>query len=273
MTSAFRTRRTAAFSKPRGFTLIELLVVIAIIAILAAILFPVFARARENARRASCSSNLKQIGLGLLQYSQDYDEQMPLEFFGPDNDISGWGGHYKWMDAIYPYVKSEQIFDCPSDTFGTLGGVGNRSNSLYKYHPGDASNGGGYDYGSYSANVAYYDDPGASPPFGRQISATNIKMASLAKIEAPSTTVWVTEAAPFYDGDYYTWEIAWNNSTQTPTVFRDASGNQRLNRIIARHLDTANVLFCDGHVKSMHLDALARQNAAGRMASFTAQDD
>src|SRR5690606_6779733 len=64
----------------RGFTLIELLVVIAIIAILAAILFPVFARARENARRASCQSNLKQIGLGLMQYTQDYDERLPAGF-------------------------------------------------------------------------------------------------------------------------------------------------------------------------------------------------
>ena len=277
MTYVFRTRRAIAASAKRGFTLIELLVVIAIIAILAAILFPVFARARENARRASCMSNLKQIGLGLLQYSQDYDEQMPLEFFGDSNDISGYGlptKRYKWMDATYPYVKSEQIFDCPSDTFGMLGGT-NRSNSLYKYHPGDGSNGGGYDYGSYSANVAYYDDPGASPPFGRQISATNVKMASLANIEAPSTTVWVTEAAPFYDDDYVPFEIAWTDSTQEPSVFRDpkTSNFQRLNRIVARHLDTANVLFCDGHVKSLHLDALARKNAAGRMASFTAQDD
>ena len=254
----------------KAFTLIELLVVIAIIAILAAILFPVFARARENARRSSCTSNLKQIGLGLIQYSQDYDEKQPLDQFGPDNDISGYGGRYKWMDAAYPYIKSEQIFNCPSDSFGTLGGA-NRKNSEYKYHRGDGSN-GGYDYGSYSANVAYYDDPGASPPFGHPVGAT-IKNASLAQIEAPTTTVWVTEAAPFYDDDYYTWQIAWNNSTQQPTVFRDATGNERLNRVIARHLDTANVLWCDGHVKSQRLDSIARTNAAGRIAAFIAQDD
>ena len=117
--------------------MIELLAVIAIIAILAAILFPVFARARENARRSSCQSNLKQIGLGLLQYSQDYDETVPrsayIGYYGQSGD-----GSYKWMDAIYPYVKSEQIFVCPSDS--TLNGASLDSSPptsvSYKYHPG-----------------------------------------------------------------------------------------------------------------------------------------
>ena len=95
----------------RGFTLIELLVVIAIIAILAAILFPVFARARENARRASCSSNLKQIGLGLIQYSQDYDEKYPYSRTDPDPA--------PWQTKIFPYVKSSQLFACPSNTGNT----------------------------------------------------------------------------------------------------------------------------------------------------------
>jgi prepilin-type N-terminal cleavage/methylation domain-containing protein len=106
----------------RGFTLIELLVVIAIISLLAAILFPVFGRARENARRASCQSNLKQIGLGLLQYIGDYDDTMPFSFFGSAGNSDA--ANYKWMDAIYPYVKNEQIFTCPSDS---------ASNSRYVY--------------------------------------------------------------------------------------------------------------------------------------------
>ncbi len=92
-----------------GFTLIELLVVIAIIAILAAILFPVFARARENARRASCQSNLKQIALGIKQYTQDYDERFPLD---ATNDAATVG----WAFIIQPYLKSEQIYQCPSDS-------------------------------------------------------------------------------------------------------------------------------------------------------------
>ena len=92
------TRQT----KKTGFTLIELLVVIAIIAILAAILFPVFARARENARRASCQSQEKQIALGFKQYLQDYDELYPTVG--------------NWAPALDPYMKSTQIFKCPSDS-------------------------------------------------------------------------------------------------------------------------------------------------------------
>jgi prepilin-type N-terminal cleavage/methylation domain-containing protein/prepilin-type processing-associated H-X9-DG protein len=93
-----------------GFTLIELLVVIAIIAILAAILFPVFARARENARRSSCSSNLKQIALGVFQYTQDYDEKFPIRYSTATSYyLNGWAA------AVQPYVKSAQLFQCPSE--------------------------------------------------------------------------------------------------------------------------------------------------------------
>jgi prepilin-type N-terminal cleavage/methylation domain-containing protein/prepilin-type processing-associated H-X9-DG protein len=101
----------------KGFTLIELLVVIAIIAILAAILFPVFARARENARRASCQSNLKQIGLGLMQYTQDYDERYPR--FGEDPNLSAGRTTPNWTQTIQPYIKSTQLFRCPSNTSNT----------------------------------------------------------------------------------------------------------------------------------------------------------
>ena len=98
--------------KTSGFTLIELLVVIAIIAILAAILFPAFARARENARRASCQSQLKQIGLGYKQYIQDYDEKYPPNV---GNNITN-DTAYGWAGAIQPYLKSTQLYQCPSET-------------------------------------------------------------------------------------------------------------------------------------------------------------
>src|ERR1051325_514545 len=107
----------------RGFTLIELLVVIAIIAILAAILFPVFAQAREAARKTSCLSNTKQLGLGIMQYVQDYDETYPMNEWngstiGDANNETGSANYFSlvtWPWQVMPYIKNRQIFVCPSD--------------------------------------------------------------------------------------------------------------------------------------------------------------
>src|SRR2546423_851760 len=118
----------------RGFTLIELLVVITIIAILAAILFPVFAQARESARQSSCLSNTKQLGLGIMQYVQDYDEKFPLWIWcdsvgganpvvsGPGTPDTPWGpwknNHTGWDKTTQPYIKNVQVFKCPSNDTG-----------------------------------------------------------------------------------------------------------------------------------------------------------
>ncbi len=105
-----RSRITAGPAGRHGFTLIELLVVIAIIAILAAILFPVFARARENARKSTCQSNIKQLALGVLQYAQDYDERLPRHCIQPAGaDPSMWTG------MVQPYVRNTGVTQCPSN--------------------------------------------------------------------------------------------------------------------------------------------------------------
>jgi prepilin-type N-terminal cleavage/methylation domain-containing protein/prepilin-type processing-associated H-X9-DG protein len=120
-------------SPRRGFTLIELLVVIAIIAILASILFPVFAKARGKARQAACMSNLRQIDLGLKMYSDDYDEMMPLwSLDGGNPDGSGRAGladPYTWDKQINPYLKNTQILICRDNPYGTS----NRSYALPRY--------------------------------------------------------------------------------------------------------------------------------------------
>ena len=187
-----------------GFTLIELLVVIAIIAILAAILFPAFARARENARRTSCLSNTKQLGLGALQYCQDYDEKLP-----PGRDSSGGDTGTKWAQVIQPYVKSEQLFFCPSDS-------AHRS-----------SNGLGVDAEqiSYGWNFVWLTWGGGGADY-------TIGGVSLSRIANSSETVMLGDS-PNSDAD---WAIS------SPADFQDYAPP-------ARHLEGANICFVDGHSK------------------------
>ncbi|RYX83352.1 DUF1559 domain-containing protein [bacterium] len=206
----------------QAFTLIELLVVIAIIAILAAILFPVFARARENARRSSCQSNLKQIGLGIVQYIQDYDERFPMHRVGNPAP----GKTYGWADSIQPYIKSTQLLQCPSNSEPTP--------DLTIAIPG---------------RQAYYTDYIYNAALGGTSVGTNPSVGSgisLAAVEQASVTVMTLESK------YLNTSPSSNNSARVVTRGGGAvdAPVAAINEFDAtRHLDGSNALFTDGHVK------------------------
>ena len=260
-------QQKAARTAKTGFTLIELLVVIAIIALLAAILFPVFARARENARRSSCQSNLKQIGLGFAQYTQDYDEKQPYAILGGNNAA---GRPLQWPDAIQPYVKSAQIFVCPSAVIKARPSDYNQMN----YEVGFNDNGTSRSIGSYAANALYSTDPtvypGIVPPmsFLNIYNTNNTMTISLSQLEDSTRTVLVVDRGNSTTGGEADAPVITSNGnvppSPVPVVQDDRSGTgaktiyfgDYRQDISARHLDTTNVLFADGHVKSLKLDTL-----------------
>lgn len=252
-----------------GFTLIELLVVIAIIAILTAILFPVFGRARENARRSSCQSNLKQLGLSALQYSQDYDEALPRSNYGNwSSDTQG--ANVKWMDVVYPYVKNEQVFNCPSDPAARL----------YRYSTNGAAH---HDYGSYAINSTHWSGNTAADQTTNSPSADNTVMLQ-ACLADPARTVWITDGS-HHDAvgtQDYRMEFGVSlpnplNASADPKLLLDGGSTGTGAGVIARHLNTANVLFCDGHVKAMQLELLntttTNSSGASCMPWFTVEED
>jgi prepilin-type N-terminal cleavage/methylation domain-containing protein/prepilin-type processing-associated H-X9-DG protein len=227
--------RLALATKPAAFTLIELLVVIAIIAILAAILFPVFARARENARRTSCQSNLKQIGIGIAQYTQDYDERYPAgvpgwrtnptvdttagtpagTFLTSNGDSTGNRVHLvTWMDLTHPYVKSTQIYLCPSGQ---------------TYAPEAPS------YG-FNGTMGVGGDPYYTNPVTGVTDTITGNAISIAAVNQPSKLIMCLDhnsfTATYLSGGYYKLIV------NTPDE-----------KMYVRHFEGPNMLFADGHVK------------------------
>ena len=241
MTQSTRRRN----SKIPGFTLIELLVVIAIIAILAAILFPVFARARENARRSSCQSNLKQIGVGVMMYVQDYDERYPLGSvlrvdLGPEWSTSSVpNGDFAtsttilWPLFVNPYTKNLQIYRCPSTP-----------------HDGDPS------YGNYGVNEEL-------------MSNTTGESIPIAGIDSTSQTYMIMDAGRYI----LTPNRAYSPST---SLYLPGTGPGSPNNLVAitftgsiadldadyktgRHFGGVNMAFADGHVKWLKSEIVVAQ--------------
>jgi prepilin-type N-terminal cleavage/methylation domain-containing protein/prepilin-type processing-associated H-X9-DG protein len=206
-----------------GFTLIELLVVIAVIAILAAILFPVFAQAREKARQATCLSNLRQIGLAAGMYAQDYDELVvPVSgYVAPDGTgIYWWAGvtltgNDPTQGLLYPYMKNGQIQACPSfhNTLRPVLGLT------------------GYGY-----NFAYLS-PLVPPNYQAQSVA-------LAAVQKPAETVQMADAAELNTWSYNTPTLEGNTYLEPPS--------SAFPTFHARHNGVGDVLWVDGHVKDFH---------------------
>jgi len=223
----------------KAFTLIELLVVIAIIAILASILFPVFARARENARRASCMSNLKQMGLAAMQYVQDYDEKMPPAYMAttqPTPDGLSWnGGYWYWPQMLYPYHKSVQVFLCPSSRVGDNG----TPRQL-----------------NYGANQLVVIPPSVPP---------TVPPLSSAAIVAPASTYLLMDSGEYRIDPSFA--RTRNSSYYLPGMGKSggscgaASTSADADKDCAsgRHFTGVNMAFADGHVKWLKSSVVVTQ--------------
>ncbi len=232
--------------KKSAFTLIELLVVIAIIAILAAILFPVFAQAREKARQTSCLSNLKQTGLGTAMYVQDYDENFPINLYlgGAGNCIM------TFYQEIQPYQKNSQIVICPSDTKPLNFITGMATIGM----PAPCITSPPLVLASYQPNYAVIDDGAPNPIFG---PGDTRGVKSLASIDFPVETSLDSDSVITLPGGTAGFGL-FNSPVQ------------------ARHSGIVNAVFIDGHAKNVHckpaLDGAGNQLGGNQLDGVAIKD-
>ncbi len=248
--------------KKKGFTLIELLVVIAIIAILAAILFPVFSRAREQARKSTCLSNLKQLGQGILMYVQDWDETLPFAVpacAGPK--------HRQWWAQIYPYTKNASILHCPSSstpwTMRTNPG-GNCGGAPYctELLPGMPADG---TFISYGAPIGLFGGAHCDPAWPTGSPCGGANGGRVAPLREPSHTIMLADSTIAN----IAWAAVLQDGTIAPIVFANYSSgcpygpcgafyanfDSALSAVgkkedaVTRHTGGASIVFMDGHAK------------------------
>jgi len=208
----------------RGFTLIELLVVIAIIAILAAILFPVFAKAREKARQTACLSNLKQLGLSIIMYAADYDETYPVEFSVTLDPATQ--PPFTWPNRLMPYIKNTQLFKCPSDSRAPAVDFAGCRPILESYA-----------WNAFFGRETDCDDP--------DYPATTLGLAEVAA-PAQCAMLW-DDSADWFAAGY----DAWYNTIDNPDCAKSFDGEV----LQGRHNGGDNLMFADGHAKWYKLRA------------------
>ncbi len=212
----------------RGFTLIELLVVIAVIAIIAAILFPVFAQAREKARSVSCLSNERQLGLGTLMYAQDYDEMLPIGDSGNGTDPSP---RHTWRALILPYVKNTAVYRCPSNQYATA-----FQNLYAQYYPGDTALGLSISYAGNTWWAQNLDWPFVGHADG----------VTLAEVDGapggPASKIMMGES-----------RVPWPDLAGWSDILHVWDGDTSGHGQFQHHLKFLNFAYFDGHSKARRL--------------------